>query len=356
MINIIPPNKKEPFLVFIASFAIILGGCNWLGSAQPSSLSSPQDFVLQEVNSGADVTGITISPDGKTLVISKFRGPLELWDRQSSQKLRTFRPGSYDAQRSPTAYSPIDRMLASGDSKNQIGLWDIQSGRLKRTLVGHTKPVNAIAFSQDGEFLASGGIDGTVRLWNVQAGKLQRTFIMTHEVLQVGFTKDSSILNSADLAGTVQQWNTQTGKPLRTLSNPQNDVSVQGTFYPVSFSSDGRLMARGDFDRKIRLWNLQTGVMERTLAGHQEPAHAITFSSSSQVLATVGGSGQRELLTGGNLHNLRLWNTQTGTLLSQSGDKEYITSLIFDSDEKTLITGSSGKLLIWNVSQQKSQR
>lgn len=163
-----------------------------------------------------------------------------------------------------------------------------------------------------------------------------------------------TLLSAADLAGTVQQWNLKTGKLLKTLANSQNDVSEMGMFYPVAFSLDGKLMARGDADRAVRLWSLQTGTLLRILPGHPESAHAIAFSPDSRILATAGYSGRNEFLTGGNYHNLKLWDVQTGELLAKLEDTEYITALAFDPDGKTLFTGGDpGKVKLWNISRLK---
>ena len=65
--------------------------------------------------------------------------------------------------------------LASGSDDNTVRLWDINSGQLKATLEGHTRPVYSVAFSPDGSALASGSGDKTIRLWNAGSGESQAT-------------------------------------------------------------------------------------------------------------------------------------------------------------------------------------
>src|SRR2546421_910548 len=83
------------------------------------------------------------------------------------------------------AFSPDGRICASGSRDQTIKLWDTQTGRLLRTLVGHNGRITSLVFSADGQTLASESAagqsnaerdaDNTDRLWQVETGKLVLT-------------------------------------------------------------------------------------------------------------------------------------------------------------------------------------
>ena len=52
-----------------------------------------------------------------------------------------------------------------GGVDRYVRIWDIETGRLLRSLRGHTADIRALVFTPDGRTLASGSEDRTIRLW-----------------------------------------------------------------------------------------------------------------------------------------------------------------------------------------------
>ena len=65
------------------------------------------------------------------------------------------------------AFSPDDRMLASGSDDGTIILWDIQHHEQKEATRNLSNAVWTVAFSPDGQTLASGNAQGQILRWNV---------------------------------------------------------------------------------------------------------------------------------------------------------------------------------------------
>jgi WD40 repeat protein len=73
------------------------------------------------------------------------------------------------------AFSPDGALLASASDDFTIKLWRVADGSLLRTLTGHQQDVQSVAFSPDGTQLYSGGKDNTIRVWQIPQGTLLQT-------------------------------------------------------------------------------------------------------------------------------------------------------------------------------------
>lgn len=145
--------------------ALLLVGYYYATAPSIPLLPPPTDLLLQSMSSSAGVEAIAVSPDGDRLVLVSHDEPLQLWERLTGKKLRTFDRSSNDY--TSVTFSPNGKMLASGEYREyetRIDLWDVQSGALQRLLtgVGNTE-VRTLVFSPDGITLVSGGDDKVIR-------------------------------------------------------------------------------------------------------------------------------------------------------------------------------------------------
>jgi WD40 repeat protein len=129
--------------------------------------------------------------------------------------------------------------IASGSWDKTVRVWDAATGKHRKTLIGHSKRVTAVAFSPDGTQIASGSWDKTVRVWDAV-----------------------------------------TGEHRKSLTGHSNPVTA------VAFSPDGRQIASGSWDDMVRVWDAVTGEHWKTLTGHWEWVAAVAFSQDGTQIAS----------------------------------------------------------------------
>ncbi|MEM6272669.1 MAG: AAA family ATPase [Bacteroidota bacterium] len=122
------------------------------------------------------------------------------------QKL--YQPANWRLEAFSIALSPDQQTIAIGTGKGDILLVPRTGGAATGILQGHTKMVNALAYSPSGKFLASASNDRTARLWNLdQPGSLP-TILNDHEswVRSLTFLADESKLLTGAADGTVREF------------------------------------------------------------------------------------------------------------------------------------------------------
>lgn len=110
------------------------------------------------------------------------------------------------------AYNQDGTLLATGDIKGIVKVWNIERGELITTLVGHGALINNIRFSWDNKKLATGSWDKTVRLWNATKWENLPIVLKDHPdwVWSVAFSADNDKLLAGCRDSFVRVWPTNT--------------------------------------------------------------------------------------------------------------------------------------------------
>jgi hypothetical protein len=151
---------------------------------------------------GEKLGDLAFSSDGKKLIVSSFG----VWDREKksfnsfklpknasykikflSDNLRYVSAGidqyvdqqnistekinvryTYGGRADTFAISDDEKLVATGGVDSpKIRLFNAKTGKLIRTLEGHTKLIFDLVFSKDNKKLISSSLDGTIRIWNI---------------------------------------------------------------------------------------------------------------------------------------------------------------------------------------------
>ncbi|MBM3835770.1 MAG: WD40 repeat domain-containing protein, partial [Verrucomicrobia bacterium] len=257
-------------------------------------------------------------------------------------------------------------------------LWGRCQGNELATLAGHPSGVLSVAFSPDNRLLASGDHDGNVKFWDLATRK--ETGSLKHEtrVDVIIFARDGKLMITADRAGNIRFWKmpdltesppalklghldnrmmalAPDGKTLATLGRGAVTLfavpsRVRVTSFRllsdgfrggIGFSPDGRVLAYGDDKGVVHLRDLAHGTEIRTMTNHARPVQTLAFSLDGELLASAGDD-----------QTAGIWEVATGaprTLFRTH--KSSISSLVFLPDGQTLATASYDQTIkLWEVS------
>lgn len=180
---------------------------------------------------------------------------------------------------------------------NKIQLVNAKTNQQVKLLDGHLG-LQCVAFSPDGKSLASGAGDNKVKLWNVDNGKLLRT-LATYPtdsfigVRSVAFNHKGDLLATA--GKTIQIWNVTDGSEVHRFDGIGNSVA---------FSPNGDLLAAA-IENHVLVWQVASGTQLLELQGHTDKIDRVVFTPNGQTLATVSQD-----------QTIKLWRSADGRLLA----------------------------------------
>ena len=96
---------------------------------------------------------------------------MKLWDAASGRLLRSLE-GHTSFVRS-VAWDAVGARLASAADDYTVKLWDAASGRLLRSLEGHTSSVRSVAWDAAGARLACASSDGAIYVYDLSADEVR---------------------------------------------------------------------------------------------------------------------------------------------------------------------------------------
>ena len=246
------------------------------------------------------VVCVVISHDSTRAVTSSKDGTIIVWDMVGGAVLHEW----VAHQGSPVmalALSPDSIRLVSS-SRYALAIWDMGDGSPIKVaeLEGHTREIDACAWSPDGVLIASASYDQTVRIWDghtyQQRGRVP-AYPHPHSELRAAsslrFSPDSSYIAWITCGRDCHIWRPLMGEQPKILPlHLDGGDKVYTTVF--SFDLESRHIATAHEDHNndpdaymVRIWDAATVTPIAVLARHSKPVQSILFSPDGRSLLSV---------------------------------------------------------------------
>lgn len=342
-------------LVFIAACSSAQGtqpsptsDANKATSTSPIVISPlPETPAMTPTNSPSPTPTETVS--FLTSDVLPALQPLTIENADKIQLLRTMKIPEFNkgqiSQCSPT-FSPDGRLIVGACGKNQVPVWDVQTGGLVHTLYDTSVHIVACGFSPDGKQIACGGFDKTITLWDTTTGeKISSIGMHTAPIWDIAFSSDGKSLVSCSLGllgggsgkGDVRLWNVLDMQPLWVNSGTRDYLSL-------SFHPSGKTIAYGSIGGSVGIVDSETGELLLELTDSSHNIGGVAYSPSGRWLAA-----------GSDDNSIYLWDASSYELSVQLKEhKGYVNGVAFSPDETLMVTGSHDRTVgVWNLTDQK---
>eukprot|EP00274_Cyanoptyche_gloeocystis_P000148 CAMPEP_0196659230 /NCGR_PEP_ID=MMETSP1086-20130531/33824_1 /TAXON_ID=77921 /ORGANISM="Cyanoptyche gloeocystis , Strain SAG4.97" /LENGTH=343 /DNA_ID=CAMNT_0041993111 /DNA_START=52 /DNA_END=1079 /DNA_ORIENTATION=+ len=230
------------------------------------------------------VTGIAVSPDGKTVATCSWDKTAKVWQLDDTNLFQQAVLNGHIGFVENCAFSPDGSLLATASRDSTVKVWKTSDWSLVTSLDGHTQWTFGCAFSPDGSLVASGSYDGLVKVWDISKSVVVATLTGHQEgIRSLAFSPTGDALVSASLDKTVKVWSTATWLESKTLDAHSNYVRL------CTFSSDGRFLLTGAEDGCLKIWDAASFQLLDSVDGHDPWVNgAFSFNSSTLASPSLG--------------------------------------------------------------------
>ena len=293
------------------------------------------------------VSAVAFSPDGKSFVTGGSDPIVKLWDSQSGKMVKTF-VGHQDYV-GAVAFSSDSKKIATCSRDNTVKIWDITTAKPEQSLLwdvetdiakkAHSRnislSVTAVAFSPDDKMILTSSGNKTAQLWDIESGKVIQTFVGHDDfVTAVAFSPDGKWVLTGSRDNTAKLWACETGQVLKTFGKYSNFITA------VAFSPNGKKIVITSYDKSAHLWDIASGEVEKNFIGHEFEIKAVAFSPDGQKIVTASYD-----------KTIKLWDVASERAEKTFiGHTDVVNAIGFSPDGKKCVTGSSDNTIrIWDT-------
>lgn len=233
------------------------------------------------------IIAISVLPDLNLAVTTSANGELRLWNLQNLSYLNGF---DLNCRIKTLTLSPLGVLaVVAVEGFPDLHMFNVESGKLVRTLKGSGGEIASLAFSRDGRSIISGHSDGALHLWDLGYGQITRTFAGHDSAISsVVFHPEGKQIISGGKDRTVKIWDRLNGEFIRGF------MDKNGAITAISLSPDGRWVACGNERGMVYLVEISTGKPSTSFGistEHRGSINGLSFSIDGRFLFSAGDDG-----------------------------------------------------------------
>ena len=315
---------------------------------------------------------VAFATDGSQLATGGVMGSVAVWELDDSDPIRYAAPFELVGHSSfvdAVSYSPLGDLYSMGKVTGEIINWGKPESN-ENLLTFHSKAAYRLAIFPDGQTVLSGGGEGDVFHTDIASGKRLNTIALPGKAAQNIRLSPSGNLVATLEGDRVLLLNAQTFGEHSTISGNGEQLN------DVQFAPNGKWLAISTAGGKVRIIDLdghgqqtyqlrQASKLEFSVDGRllavtngpelvcfdlEKQVEKYRCTGHTQRITAVSASPRGILATCSRDSFILLWDAATGERIYKLPTMgNYVMSLAFSPDGKTLALGGVSRMKLWNM-------
>jgi Prp8 binding protein len=297
----------------------------------------------------AEVYSVKFSPDGQSLASASFDKQVFLWRVYGTCENFLVLKGHKNAVLE-VAWSADGRELFTASADRTAGMWDLETGKRRRNITGHSDIVNAVSparkASTEKTLLATASDDGTARVWDLRVSGNKAQITLPHStnkqtnsgegasgetcpVTSVAFHDNEEILFTGALDAQIRSWD------LRKTQVTLSLVGHTDTITCVRLDPFGSYLLSNSMDHTLRIWDIRPYATQRNIKVFQGHQH-----NFEQTLLKCSWSPDGSMVSCGSSDRMvYIWDTTSRQILYKlPGHLGAVNEVVFHPKEPIIGT------------------
>ncbi|EGC37771.1 hypothetical protein DICPUDRAFT_29786 [Dictyostelium purpureum] len=287
-------------------------------------------------------------------------------------KLKELSHKKYDSMISRIELNPVNSSEIVATFNNKVRFLSTNSKKPdEREITSFKDTPYGASYRDDGKLIVVGGEDPVVKLIDVSSRNILRKFEgHTGAIHCTRFVEKGTLISSSN-DGSIRTWDIQTGDQLQIVGNHQDKVRALAK-HPTNFEN---IWMSGSYDHTVKVWDIRSGGNKATMSfNHGAPVEDLLMLQGGTIAISVGSNyfkvwdlvsskevyqgihavksmtsihlsnSKDRFLTAGLDHTVRVFSTQSYSLINSIEFSEPLLSLTLVDDRKVIAGSAKGSL------------
>ncbi|XP_068952645.1 cell division cycle protein 20 homolog B [Petaurus breviceps papuanus] len=276
--------------------------------------------------------------NSKGLLALALGSAVHIWNGESHDGMGSIDLSPWSNYISSVSWTKEGGCLAIGTSEGEVQLWDVETKKMLRNMVGHISVVGALSWNHF--VLSSGSRLGKIHHYDTRAAQHHiGTLCHKQSICALKWSPDGKLLSSGCIDGLLNIWPYDPGakscQPLKALHHP---TAVKAMNW-CPWQSEILAIGGGMKDGHLHVWDINTENSTQTPC------------TKSQICSLIWLPNTKEIATGHGIpeHEVTLWSypflTQSGGF---SGHRGRVLHLALSPDQSKIFSvAADGTACVW---------